>query len=141
MPGKCSYKLANPHGHHSKLFDALKGGRFVTQASIVELAEVCETQSQNGLMSDGTEASHGRRGESMDASAGRCRGPPADRGPGQRIRLGCRRRVTGTVDKAAASYEIERNIYDAASSAAQRPPPAVDLLELYAGTAKPTKFA
>ena len=24
---------------------------FVTQASIVELAEVCETQSQNGLMS------------------------------------------------------------------------------------------
>ena len=45
------------------------------------------------------------------------------------------------MDKAAASYEIERNIYDAASSAAQRPPPAVDFLELYAGTAKPTKFA
>ncbi|CAE7322415.1 GIP, partial [Symbiodinium sp. CCMP2456] len=89
---------------------------------------------------DYQEEAHGRRGGSLDAPAG-ARGQPGGRGPGQRVRLGSRRRVTGTMDKAVASYEIERNIYDAMGHAGQRPPPAVDLLELFAGTAKPTKFA
>ena len=90
---------------------------------------------------DYQEAGHGCRGGSLDAPAGRARGQPGEHGPGQRVRLGSRRRVTGTMDKAVASYEIERNIYDAMDHAGQRPPPAVDLLELFAGTAKPTKFA
>ena len=49
--------------------------------------------------------------------------------------------MTGDLDKTIRAYETERQVYVNLSTASDRPPPAVDILELYAGTAKPTMFA
>ena len=65
----------------------------------------------------------------------------AGRRPGEHVRLGVRRRVVGNIDQAVRAYESESKVYTNLATASSRPPPMADLLELYAGQAKPTKFA
>ena len=51
-------------------------------------------------------------------------------------RLGQRRRLAGDLERAAKVYEKEVAIYDALPTTCSRPPPNVDILEIFAGEAK-----
>ena len=62
-------------------------------------------------------------------------------GPQQQLRVGERKRLSGNINKAANIYEKEVGIYKQLPTATSRPPPTVDILELFAGEAKPSLMA
>ena len=57
------------------------------------------------------------------------------------VRLGTSRRLRGTLKNNANNLESEVKIYDALASVADRPPPYIDILELFSGTSKFTLHA
>ena len=59
----------------------------------------------------------------------------------ERLRLGRRRRLAGDWKRSAGTLEQERVIYDSLPVTAQRPPPCVDIMELFAGEAGITSRA
>ena len=70
--------------------------------------------------------------------------PVAQPSAGDGLRLGRRRRLSGNWARSAGVLDRERAIYDSLVSTSSRPPPAVDIMELFAGeagiTAKASRF-
>ena len=69
---------------------------------------------------------------------GRARGGP---GLGRALRLGDVRRLRGNLKTAIKELETEAEIYESLMTVHQRPPPYIDILELFAGSSKLTLMA
>ena len=57
-------------------------------------------------------------------------------GRGRGLRLGAGRRLRNNVKKAAETLEAENMIYQALPTVSQRPPPCIDVLEIFSGASK-----
>ena len=54
------------------------------------------------------------------------------------VPLAGRRKLTGDLERTARTYQAELDVYQALPTTSSRPPPSVDILEIFAGEAKPT---
>ena len=99
---------------------------------------------KHGLQPDGTPArsakvgSTGHGGSTASSSQHQTSGAPRGR---RELRLGSNRRLQHTLKKAAENYEAESNIYHSLASVSDRPPPMIDIFELFSGSSKFTKMA
>ena len=67
--------------------------------------------------------------------------PCQARGDRADLPLGGRRRLTGDLERITKIYEAALDVYRTLPTTSQRPPPSVDILEIFAGEAKPSARA
>ena len=80
----------------------------------------------------------GQRADGPSTSPSR---PTAGSGSGQqrgghRVQMGAVKKIRGTLKRAIQVYETELKIYNNTNSVADRPPPHIDIFELFSGTSK-----
>ena len=100
---------------------------------------------EHGLLPDGTstrpsKVGSTRHGGSAASSSSKQHTSGAPRG-GRALRLGLSRRLQHTLKNAVENYEAESNIYHSLASVSDRPPPMIDIFELFSGSSKFTKMA